>query len=280
MSNIIRNDPLQDLARAFDPPHEFESAFGWPKLRHWLAELPSEPAIKLDVSEDEKAYHVKAELPGVKKEDIAVDIDGNQVSLTAESRRETEQKKGETVVHSERFYGKPFRTFTLRQDIDRKAAIAKFADGVLELLPTAEVQVSGPWHSFDEARAAIERIEPHRTTTADLRASGIDPYEGPNVQLLSYSDILLRFPMGVNFANGPVDRGLHECLGAGKSCTGYSISVREMKHDRTGSFWLDALGFKRVSIPPAGNSTRSSSWWAIASCIRSTADSPRFASTK
>jgi hypothetical protein len=106
--------------------------------------------------------------------------------------------------------------------------------------------VSGPWHSFDEAKSAIERIEPNRTNTADLRASGIDPYEGPNVQLLSYSDILLRFPMGANFANGPVDRGLHECLGAGKSCTGYSISVREMKHDRTGSFWLDALGFKRV----------------------------------
>ncbi len=133
MSNIIRNDAVRDLARAFEPFREFESAFGWPKLRHWLEELPNEPAIKLDVSEDEKAYHVKAELPGVKKEDIAVDIDGNQVSLTAETRRETEQKKGETVVHSERFYGKQFRTFTLRQDIDRKAAVAKFADGVLEL---------------------------------------------------------------------------------------------------------------------------------------------------
>ncbi|HEX7560546.1 MAG TPA: hypothetical protein VF386_15200, partial [Usitatibacter sp.] len=44
----------------------------------------------------------------------------------------------------------------------------------------------------------------------------------------------------------PLDRGLHECLEAGKSCTGYSIGVRELKHDRTGSFWQDALGFKRV----------------------------------
>jgi HSP20 family protein len=133
MSNITRYDPVQDLARAFDPLREFESAFGWPKLRHWLAELPNEPTIKLDVSEDEKAYHVKAELPGVKKEDIAVDIDGNQVCLSAETRRQIEEKKGETVVHSERFYGKQSRTFTLRQDIDRKAAVAKFADGVLEL---------------------------------------------------------------------------------------------------------------------------------------------------
>lgn len=106
--------------------------------------------------------------------------------------------------------------------------------------------MSGPWRTFDEAKAAIERIEPNRTTTADLRASGIDPYESPNVQLLSYSDILLRFPMGVSIANGPMDRGLHECLEAGKSCTGYSTNIREVKRDRTGPFWLDALGFKQV----------------------------------
>jgi hypothetical protein len=118
--------------------------------------------------------------------------------------------------------------------------------GCATLLPTSHSEVSGPWRTFDEAKAAIERIEPDRTTTADLRASGIDPYESTNVQLLSYSDILLRFPMGANAANGPMDRGLHECLEAGKSCTGYSISVREVKRDRTGSFWLDALRFKRV----------------------------------
>lgn len=134
MSNITtRNDPVQELTRALDPFREFEGALSWPRMRRWLAELPTEQAIKIDVTEDEKAYHVKAELPGVKKEDIAVDIDGSQVSLTAETRREKEEKKGETLIHSERFYGKQFRSFTLRQDVDRKAAVAKFADGVLEL---------------------------------------------------------------------------------------------------------------------------------------------------
>ena len=118
--------------------------------------------------------------------------------------------------------------------------------GCATLLPTSEAQVSGPWRTFDAAKAAIERIEPNRTTTAELRAAGIDPYESTNVQLLSYSDILLRFPMGANAANGPLDRGLHECLEAGKSCIGYSIGVRETKRDRTGSFLQDALGFKRV----------------------------------
>ena len=133
MANIVRNDPFRDLAR-FDPFREFEGVWGLPKLRRWLTELPTEPTIKLDVSEDEKAYRVKADLPGVKKEDIDVKIDGNQVSLTAEVRSEKEEKKGEVVVHTERFYGKQFRSFTLASDIDEKKAEAKFTDGVLELV--------------------------------------------------------------------------------------------------------------------------------------------------
>lgn len=133
MANLTtRNDPFQELAR-FDPFRDFEGMMGFPRLRRWLSEAQVEPAIKLDVSEDDKAYHVKAEMPGVKKEDIAVDIEGNQVSLSAEVKRETQEKKGETVVHSERYYGKQYRSFTLGQDIDRKNAQAKFENGVLEL---------------------------------------------------------------------------------------------------------------------------------------------------
>jgi HSP20 family protein len=133
MANITtRNDPFQELAR-FDPFREFEGLLGVPRLRRLLAETPIEPTIKLDVSEDDKAYHVKAEMPGVKKEDISVEIDGNQVSLTAEVKRETEEKKGETVIHSERYYGKQYRSFTLDREIDRKSAQAKFDNGVLEL---------------------------------------------------------------------------------------------------------------------------------------------------
>ena len=134
MANIVtRSDPFQELAR-FDPFRDFEGFLGMPRgMRRWLAEAPAEPAIKLDVTEDDKAYHVKAELPGVKKEDIDVQIDANQVSLSAEVKRETEKKEGETVVHSERYYGRQFRSFTLPQDIDRNKAEAKFDNGVLEL---------------------------------------------------------------------------------------------------------------------------------------------------
>ena len=129
-------------------------------------------------------------------------------------------------------------------------AIALLAAGALlgcsDLLPRAQSHVSSPWTSFDEAKAAIERIVPNETTGAELRTQGIDPYTSPNVQLLSYSDILLRFPMNGTFAMDGLDHGLRECLEAGKSCTGYSINVQEIKRDHTGPFWPDALGFKRV----------------------------------
>ena len=89
--------------------------------------------VKVDVTEKESAYLVHAELPGVKKEDIQLTIDGAQVTLAAEIKRERDAKDGERVLHTERTYGKVSRSFTLPQEIDDAAAQAKFADGVLEL---------------------------------------------------------------------------------------------------------------------------------------------------
>ena len=135
----------------------------------------------------------------------------------------------------------------------RRASLAAFiaAAGLLAgcaaLLPKGEAAVENPWHSFDEAKAAIERIVPEQTSAAELRAQGIDPYTSSNVQLLSYSDILLRFPMNGSFEHDGLDHGLRTCLDAGKACTGYSITIREVKRDRTGGFFLDMLGFKRVT---------------------------------
>jgi HSP20 family protein len=88
---------------------------------------------KVDVAEKNGAYVVSAELPGVKKEDIHVNIDGAQVTLEAEVKREKEASPDERVLHSERVYGKIVRSFTLPQEVDESKAEAKFRDGVLEL---------------------------------------------------------------------------------------------------------------------------------------------------
>ena len=99
--------------------------------------------IKIDVSEKDNAYVVHAEIPGVKKEDIQVNIDGDQVSISAEARSEKEVKENERVVHRERYYGKVARSFRLGADIDQSAANGKYADGVLELILPKKAEVSG-----------------------------------------------------------------------------------------------------------------------------------------
>jgi len=89
--------------------------------------------IKLDIDEVDNSYMVKAELPGVKKEDIHVDIDGNLVSIQAEVKNEKEVKKEGKTLRSERYYGAMSRAFTLGSEIDDAGATAKFENGVLQL---------------------------------------------------------------------------------------------------------------------------------------------------
>jgi len=91
------------------------------------------PRMKVEVTERNGAYTVAAELPGVRKEDIQVSIDGAEVTLSAEVKREQEAGKDERVLHTERTYGKVTRSFTLPQEVDEAKAEAKFKDGVLEL---------------------------------------------------------------------------------------------------------------------------------------------------
>ena len=130
MANITRYDPFKDITR-FDPFRNFDDLFKGFLVRPVSREL--EPEIKMDVSEDDKAYTVRAEIPGVKKEDIKVSVEGNEVSISAEVKKEKEEKEGKRVVHSERYYGKTYRSFTLEHDVDPDAVKAKYSDGVLEL---------------------------------------------------------------------------------------------------------------------------------------------------
>ena len=98
--------------------------------------------IRVDVRESAEAYSVAAELPGVKKEAIHVQIEGNEVTISAESARE-DAKDGEKLLRVERFYGKTARRFALPQELDEDKAVAKFNDGVLELTLPKKTAVTG-----------------------------------------------------------------------------------------------------------------------------------------
>jgi len=90
-------------------------------------------SIKIDVSEADDVYVVKAEMPGVAKDDIQVSIEGNEVSIGAEVKRESATKDGERVLRTERYSGSVYRSFTLPVDIDESASHAKYENGVLLL---------------------------------------------------------------------------------------------------------------------------------------------------
>ena len=100
-------------------------------------------SIKVDVTENDKGYVVHAEVPGVKKDDIHVTIEGNQVSISAEVKLETEKKEGDRVLRSERYYGSSYRSFVLPSDIDEAASEAKYDNGVLELRLAKKAAVTG-----------------------------------------------------------------------------------------------------------------------------------------
>jgi HSP20 family protein len=125
MANITRYDPFNELDDVF------KGLFVRP-MRFDL-DLAPQMKMKIDVTKADDTYTVKADIPGVKKDDIQVSVDGNEVTISGEIKKETEEKKGEEVLRSERYYGKISRSFTLPHDVDESKVAAKYADGVLNL---------------------------------------------------------------------------------------------------------------------------------------------------
>lgn len=125
MANVTRftafDDTIDDLFRGFFVrPVSFDGPAAAAQFR-------------VDVTENDNAYRLHAEIPGVKKDDIQITIDGDTVAISAEVKSEKDVKNGGRALRSERYYGKVYRAFTLGQPVDEAGASAKYADGVLEL---------------------------------------------------------------------------------------------------------------------------------------------------
>ena len=132
MNNLRTYEPFADMVRS--PMFDFTGLFDLPRARFGYPTPRAEPSIKMDVTEDANAYRVKAEIPGVKKEEIHVSVEGNTVSISAEFERKEETRKDETLLCSELYRGKMARSFTVMADVDESKAEAKYENGVLELM--------------------------------------------------------------------------------------------------------------------------------------------------
>lgn len=124
MTQLRTQDPFS-LDPLFDEPFGF--------LLPWRAPLAERgPQIRVEVTESDGQYLVKAEVPGVRKEDLDVNIDNNQVSISAEVKKESETQAGR-MLRSERRYGWLRRSIWLEDAVDQSKASARYHDGLLEL---------------------------------------------------------------------------------------------------------------------------------------------------
>lgn len=130
MANLTRWSPFKTLSRLEQSP--FEDFFNGLHLRPRWSELET-PDMRIDVTENDRSYAVKAEIPGVNKDDIDVSIEGNQVSISAEVKRETKQKEDDRDICTERYYGQVYRSFSLPNEVDNTKASAHYENGVLTL---------------------------------------------------------------------------------------------------------------------------------------------------
>jgi HSP20 family protein len=133
LTPLSRFEPLDDLF-----PEMFRRIMRPAFPATTLAKFEEPSPIRVDVTETDNAYDIRAEVPGFKKDEIRVSIDGNYVSISAETKREKEEKseksgKGERTLVKELYYGSASRGFSLPQDVDEKTAVAKYEDGLLKL---------------------------------------------------------------------------------------------------------------------------------------------------
>lgn len=124
--------------------------------------------------------------------------------------------------------------------------IALFAlGGCTGLLPAGRQETVTPWHSFDDAKAAYERIAPYATTIAELHALGYDPKQTPNVTILNYSQVVKTAVPQPSFSIDDQPEGIRDCVRAEDKCIGYSLEQSQIKRKRVGNFFLDFFNFDR-----------------------------------
>lgn len=125
------------------------------------------------------------------------------------------------------------------------SAVCLCLAGCSSLLPRGNHRVDGPWESFEEAQQAFDKITPYQTRVADLKKQGLDPASIPNVTLLNYSDVLVRFIPNSAINSDELDAGVKDCIKAKAVCVGFEIDQKHVKRTRTGNFWSDFMNFRR-----------------------------------
>jgi HSP20 family protein len=140
-------NPLRELTR-FEPLGDFDQVLRRLSLPQFSKEYERALDMRLDISEDDHGYSVTIDMPGVRKENIEVVVEGTQVTVSAEVDREVSKEKGKQI-YSERFSGRAYRSFSLPMPVDSARVKAHYDGGILKLeLPKQ--------HSTQQRRIAVQ----------------------------------------------------------------------------------------------------------------------------
>ncbi|BCU05432.1 Hsp20/alpha crystallin family protein [Allochromatium tepidum] len=126
---LIKWEPLREIEDMFD---RYTKAMGWPMSRGQELINTGDWTPRVDISETDNEFMIKAEIPEVNKEDVKVSVDNGVLTIQGERKQEKEEK-GKKFHRVERYYGSFVRSFTLPDNIDATKIKASFKDGMLNL---------------------------------------------------------------------------------------------------------------------------------------------------
>jgi hypothetical protein len=116
------------------------------------------------------------------------------------------------------------------------------------LLPSVKETTESRWQSFEEAKQAFDKVIPHETTRSDLKQLGFDPFETPNVKLVTYLELTEKFMPNQSITINDLDPGVQACLRAREVCQGYEVSPQVLTSKRYGNVFLDLFNFRRQKV--------------------------------
>lgn len=132
-------------------------------------------------------------------------------------------------------------------------AVLVILSGCTSLLPRGSSVTPSPFQTFEQARAAVERLAPFRTRETELAALGFDPREGKNVTQIAYPEIVARLAPHSGVPIDHLDAGIRACIEARAGCRAYLFRFDQVSRKREGGFWVDFLNIRRV--------THTTGWW-------------------
>lgn len=127
--NITKWEPMREMENMFD---RYSRSMGLPTSGVQELLTTADWAPRVDICETDNAYSINAEIPGIHREDVRVNIEDGVLSIQGE-RKEEKEEKGKRFHRIERSYGSFYRSFTLPENIDKSKIKASFHDGLLDL---------------------------------------------------------------------------------------------------------------------------------------------------